>query len=172
MTLNLQKEEFSVAYLHTLVSTVGYKLQEIKIDDESVDCEIRSNVVGQGITPRSKPKLGVQLKATSSPNLIDNNTKISFPLSKKNYDELSDPTLMVPNILLVLLLPSSDPHNWIAEKTTSMEIFNKMYYLSLMDYPSLNSTQNTKTVDIPLVNILNLQILETFFDILSKGGKI
>lgn len=65
-------------------------------------------MVGEG-TVRS-PRLEVQLKCTERDVLREDG--VHFQLKRKNYDDLRDPDVMVPRILVVMLVPE-DPSEWL-----------------------------------------------------------
>ena len=85
MNINLQKEQFSNAYIQAVTTVAGYSLYRPDIDDDSVDLGIAAkNVTGIIISPR----LELQLKCTSR-DLVDSNY-IRYPLKLKNYGELRE----------------------------------------------------------------------------------
>lgn len=107
MDINQQKEQFSLAYLHVVATAAGFKLSDPRVDDESVDVIIGQSG-GEG-TVRS-PRLEVQLKCTERDVLRDDG--VHFQLKRKNYDDLRDPDVMVPRILVVMLVPE-DTSEWL-----------------------------------------------------------
>jgi hypothetical protein len=107
MDINQQKEQFSLAYLHVVATAAGFKLSDPRVDDESVDVMVGQSG-GEG-TVRS-PKLDVQLKCTERDVLREDG--VHFQLKRKNYDDLRDPYVMVPRILVVMLVPE-DTSEWL-----------------------------------------------------------
>ena len=107
MDINQQKEQFSLAYLHVVATAAGYKLSDPRVDDESVDVIIGQSG-GEG-TVRS-PRLEVQLKCTERDVLREDG--VHFQLKRKNYDDLREPDVMVPRILIVMLVPE-DTSEWL-----------------------------------------------------------
>jgi len=107
MDINQQKEQFSLAYLHVVATAAGFKLSDPRVDDESVDVMVGQSG-GEG-TVRS-PLLAVQLKCTERDVLREDG--VHFQLKRKNYDDLRDPDVMVPRILVVMLVPE-DTSEWL-----------------------------------------------------------
>jgi hypothetical protein len=107
MDINQQKEQFSLAYLHVVATAAGFKLSDPRVDDESVDVMVGQSG-GEG-TMRS-PRLEVQLKCTERDVLREDG--VHFQLKRKNYDDLRDPDVMVPRILVVMLVPE-DTSEWL-----------------------------------------------------------
>ena len=99
MDINQQKEQFSLAYLHVVATAAGFKLSDPRVDDESVDVMVGQS--GGAGTVRS-PRLEVQLKCTERDVLREDG--VHFQLKRKNYDDLRDPDVMVPRILVVMLV--------------------------------------------------------------------
>lgn len=107
MDINQHKEQFSLAYLHVVATAAGFKLSDPRVDDESVDVTV-GQTGGEG-TVRS-PRLDVQLKCTERDVLREDG--VHFQLKRKNYDDLRDPDVMVPRILVVMLVPE-DISEWL-----------------------------------------------------------
>src|ERR1700733_7426030 len=86
LTSNDIKQEISYIYLHTLTVKLGYSMERICIDRDSVDATIcsRGKIPGSKAIIRS-PKIDVQLKATVREC---SGNDIPFKISKKNYNEL------------------------------------------------------------------------------------
>ena len=167
MTSNLQKEEFSIAYLHTLVSVAGLKLQHTRIDDNSIDCSIESSIKSTGENGKDFPDIKVQLKATSK-NLIKDGI-IKFQLKKKNYDDLRTPKVTTPRFLVILLLPQDDTL-WIKEESNKTELYYKLYYTSLRGCPPLVGEQQGVTIEIPIEQTLTVDKLKDMFNKFAKEG--
>lgn len=107
MDLNAQKEQFSRAYVQAVAAVAGYAWYAPSVDDDSVDLGIAERG-GRG-TVRS-PRLEAQLKchAAQTPG----GEHLSFPLKMKNFDDLRDPNVQVPRVLIVVLVPDV-PGDWL-----------------------------------------------------------
>lgn len=126
LTQNQIKQETSYLYLHAIAAHLGYSLETVRVDMDSVDATICS----RGKIPGSKgtilsPKIDVQLK-TSQRDCSRN--QIPFQLSKKNYDDLRINT-MVPKILIVLFLPMDK--DWFHLDLEMLSIYGKGFWKSL-----------------------------------------
>lgn len=84
MTLNDQKEQFSIAYVRAVASVAAAKVSRVEVDDDSVDVTLERS---GGCAPR----LDLQLKCTG----VDDHPAgvVTFPLKLKNYDDLRRRTL-------------------------------------------------------------------------------
>ncbi|MEO0684759.1 MAG: DUF4365 domain-containing protein, partial [Cyanobacteria bacterium J06649_11] len=102
MDINIQKEEFSYAYIYAIVSAAGYSFQIATrpMDIGGIDIIISGEEKEYSLYP---PRLEVQVKSTSTA-VIDNEF-IRYPLKLKNYNELRKSKTLVPKILVIILLP-------------------------------------------------------------------
>lgn len=136
LTANGIKQEVSFIYLHALVTHLGYSLERTSIDMDSIDATIcsRGKIIGSKGVIQS-PKIDVQLKATEQKYSGD---PISFDISKKNYDDLRQNT-MVPRVLIVHFLPGeTEWFNWDPKK---ISLYDEAYWMSLKgmsDSPNLS----------------------------------
>ncbi len=157
MTLNEQKQQLSVAYVHAVTAQAGYTCQVQTVDDDSVDVLVgaRGYIHNQAVI--RSPRIELQLKATSSPRV--GVTHLTFPLTRKNYDELRTRSL-VPRLLLVLVLPK-EPAEWIETSEECMISRRCAYWASVLGMPE---TRNRRSVSVRLprsqrVDVAQLQWL-------------
>ena len=102
MDINLQKEQFSIAYVHAVCSAAGFSCTKPTVDDHSIDLDIKSS-------DRPYKMLSVQLKATANSDYVKDGY-IHYPLPIKNYNDLRGDDVTIPRYLVCLLLPSDDPN--------------------------------------------------------------
>lgn len=100
MLPNEQKQQFSFAYLRAIASAAGYGVSRPEIDDDSVDLTFAARGVGGAIR---SPRLDAQVKCTAKPLRNDVDPSLSLPC--KNYNDLRDPNLQAPRILIVMYVP-------------------------------------------------------------------
>lgn len=148
MSLNTQKEDFSYAYIYAVANSMGYSLQAAtrRLDDSGIDATV--TVPGK-INSKRLPRFDVQIKSTSRNILKDESIK--FRLTAKNYDELRENDPFVPQLLIVVLIPS-DINNWLSQTEESLCLKRCAYWLSLRGRPPLDQ-QSTITIEIPRQNI-------------------
>lgn len=168
MDINIQKEEFSYAYINSIVSTAGLSqvIQTHSLDMKSVDITIQS-------TDKPFPKLDVQVKCTSRSDIIDINKKsILWDLPVNNYNQLIDQERWTPLILILVLVPE-DINDWvIIDQNKSETIVKKCaYWISLK---GKNPTSNDKTirVQIPFTNILTPDSLKLIMDKIGRRQEL
>ena len=143
MDLNTQKSRFSLAYIEAVASRAGFQVEEVKVDRDSVDGTVKSDL---GIRPR------IEFQAKSTERDLVQNNHIHFPLSIKNYDDLRLEAIN-PRILIVLMLPP-DVDQWVAQTHEELCLRRCAYWLSLRGEPETSNSDNI-TVYVPLANIFD-----------------
>jgi hypothetical protein len=141
VTLNEQKQQLSVAYVHAVAAQAGYTCQVETVDDDSVDVLIGARGYIHNRAVLRSPRIELQLKATASPKLGPRH--LTFRLSRKNYDDLRSRTL-IPRLLLVFVLPKN-PAEWIETSEECMISRRCAYWSSMLGMPE---TQNASSVSI------------------------
>ncbi len=145
MTVNLQKELVSFAYLQTVAGLAGFQCLFARVDDDSADLQIQA---GADFHP-SSPRLEVQLKATADPAAVRSDS-IALRLKRKNYDDLRRATLL-PRILVVLVLPEG-VEDWFEQSEDELSVRKAAYWVSLAGRPAIR--QDRATVHVPRLHLL------------------
>ena len=142
LTNDYRKAELSFAYLSAICAMAGYTCERgPSVDMDSIDASVRS-----GGVPRIL--IDVQLKSTSSPDLIGGN--LHFRLSQKNYNDLAD-LRQVPIILAVLELPASQDE-WLRCDADNLVLRRRLWWTSLRGEQPISA--GSKTVIIPQSQLL------------------
>lgn len=164
MDRNTQKEEFSYAYIQAVASVAGYSVERKPRPMDNAGIDITIEVPGE-LGMVLFPRFDAQVKCTSSLNILHNNF-IKFPLDIKNYNKLRHEKPLVPQILIVVLVPN-DLGGWlnISEEETLMKKCG--YWISLKGEPSTQNTSNI-TVDIPRLNIFTPANLTLLMEKISR----
>jgi len=165
--LNIQKEEFSYAYIYTIAATAGCAVQRTTtpLDRLGVDLII-TGVNNQDII--DFPLLYVQVKCTSRQVQTDN--AIRYPLSVKNYEELRSRDRYPPLILIVVIVPDQ-VNDWLNQSETELCLKRCAYWISLADQPPTQN-QETITVYISRENIFTANVLQTMMQRITAGGRL
>jgi hypothetical protein len=157
------KEQFSVAYAHAVTTAARCKLEHVEVDDESVDATIRQS---RKHLIYSGAQMDVQLKCTSSHT--PKNGYISFPLKKKNFDDLSDPHRLVPVVLVVLLVPEKI-EEWISQTDDILTMARSAYWLNVSGLSAVGETSTT--VKVPTSQRFDVAQLLGMLQRVGNGGK-
>lgn len=123
---NDRKERFSLAYIGAVAAHAGYHLSELYgPDKDSVDGILMGDEDG-------RPRIEFQAKATSRDRL--RGSHFSFPLPRKNYDDLRVRVLW-PRILIVVVMPPEDAY-WLVHSEEELRMRRCGYWLSLAGSPA------------------------------------
>jgi Domain of unknown function (DUF4365) len=143
-----QLEEYSIAFVHAAVACAGFAFEFRRIDDDSVDCSIRSRSSNGAW---SRPQIDLQLKCTGTPDFGPNGD-LRFPLSVKNYNDLRPSTddIRIPRLLVVVVVPP-EPTHWITDEDDHSALHRSGYWVSLAGRRQTSNVSSV-TVDIPKVN--------------------
>ena len=167
MDINIQKEEFSYAYIYAVVSAAGYSFQIATrpLDIGGIDIIISGEEKEYSLYP---PRLEVQVKSTSTA-VIDNEF-IRYPLKLKNYNELRKSKTLVPKILVVALLPDT-PQEWVNQSEEELCLRRCGYWLSLKEQPETQNTESV-TVYLPRQQLFTVSAIKNIMDTIEARGKL
>ena len=159
----MRKEQFSEAYVKAIAAVAGCAWAKPSVDDDSIDLTLsRRRMPGGGA--RQAPKLDVQLKCHAADMPADGDD-LSFELSPKNYDDLRDPSVCSPRILVIVLVPA-DIAGWIEQTEAELVLRRCAYWLSLRGLPE--GKPSGKTVRLNRGNVFSARALE---DIMDRVGR-
>jgi hypothetical protein len=139
MDLSQQKEQFSFAYVRAVAAAAGFGVSEPSVDDDSIDLMIASRSTTGTV---KRPRLELQVKCTEGEALADES--FSYPLKIKNYDDLRDPDVLVPRVLVVVKVPA-EVDQWAASSDEELILRRCGYWASLR---GMDATENKATVSI------------------------
>ncbi len=167
MDINIQKEEFSCAYIYAVVSAAGYSCQIISrpLDIDGIDIVISGTQTKYSLYP---PRLEVQVKSTSI-NVLSNEF-VRYPLKLKNYNELRKQKTLVPKILVVVLIPDIKAE-WVNQSETELCIRSCGYWLSLRGQPETQNTESV-TVYLPRQQLFTVDALSTLMQQIETEGTL
>ncbi|MFN6536439.1 MAG: DUF4365 domain-containing protein [Nostoc sp. EkiNYC01] len=166
MHITQRQEQFSNAYISAVAAVAGYSLYKPGVDDDSIDLGIAAKgSIGGTI---HSPRLELQIKAPFKRNVVGA-TSMSYPLKKKNYDDLRYTNVYVPRILVVVVL-ADDISNWLYQCEEQLVIKHCAYWTSLRGEKELPIAQQSKSVHLSRDKIFNAETLKNLMDIISNGG--
>lgn len=163
MDLNMQKEQFSRAYIKAVAACAGFACATPSVDDDSVDMSLYQR--GGGGTIKS-PRLDVQIKCKAA-NVPVDKEDFQFSVKLKNYNELRIENVMVPRILAVVLVPDNLA-DWLVHSERELAMRHCGYWVSLRGLPQSENT-NGETVTIPRNQQFTVQSLRDIMDRIGQG---
>jgi hypothetical protein len=162
-----KQEQFSIAYIRAIAAAAGYSLEEIIVDEDSVDCSIMQR--GSGDKYPIHEALRVQLKCTYA-HSPDGEYLTYSSLSLKNYNDLRR-NCMNPRILVVLHVPNENSENWIQQNENSITLNHLAYWVSIKGRPE-RQNKETVSIKIPTSQILTIETLRDLMNKLANGDDI
>ena len=165
MHITMRQEQFSKAMVRAIAAVAGYNICAYEVDNDSIDL----GLVGArraGVDVRS-PKLDLQLKCTMQD--AGAGASLPFDLSIKNYDDLRDPQVHAPRILVVVCVPD-DVTEWLHEQPEATAMRRCAYWCSLRGQPaSTNAVQ--QRIHIPRAQGFTVAALTQLMDTIGRGGR-
>jgi len=165
VTLDNQKEMFSIAFVRAVAATAGYNVYRQEVDDDSIDIGISAR--GPVGSVRS-PKLDVQLKCTADGILSSD--YLTYQIKLKNYDDLRQGDYQNPRILVVVTVPE-DVADWLTQTDKRPVLSHCGYWVSLLGRPAVTSTSKKNprvTVYMPRKQPFTVDQLK---EIMAKIGR-
>jgi hypothetical protein len=163
MDLNLQKEQFSNAYLRAVAAAAGFQVYKPDPDIDKSDWVVAAP--GPKRTVRS-PKMEIQLKCTSREVLHAEH--LAFFVDLETYDNLRDPSHMVPRILVVVVVPD-EVTDWLVHSEENLALHHCGYWFSLRDMPP-SENKTGQTIHIPRAQQFTVDALTGMMERLGVGG--
>jgi len=157
MYLTTKIERFSLAYIGAVAASAGYECVESNVDFDSVDGVLKS---ATGARPR------IEFQAKGSTRSLMKADHVTFPLSRKNYDDLRIDTL-TPRVLFVVLLPD-DERAWLSHSEDELTLRHCGYWLSLRGMPPVVNDQSV-TVRIPRTQQVTVDQLDGLMARAERG---
>ena len=121
ITVQHQKEALGQAYVRAVIAKAGFNFGKSE-HDYGYDGTIKEVVNRGGRYVESCFGINFQLK--SSCDVTFENGHVVYDLESKNYNDLVEESSMLPNILILLALPT-DSNDWL-EVTADQLIMKKM----------------------------------------------
>jgi hypothetical protein len=160
MDPNVQKEQFSDAFLHAMAAVSECACCKPSVDDDSIDWTLSKVIAG-------RPKLDVQLKCTAD---APSNSDLVFPLKIKNYDDLRLTNILVPRVLVVVTVPAMVTE-WLVCNPDELLLRHRAFWYSLRGLPDSANTTSV-TISIPIAQRLTVTSLNEIMQTIAEGGTI
>jgi Domain of unknown function (DUF4365) len=151
-----QQEEFSYAFISTIVAAAGYAMQPPTrlIDNAGIDITITApGEIGTVLSPR----FDAQVKCTTDSSLIKPK-QINYALPVHNYDRLIHPAPGTPQLLIVVFVPK-ELSGWVEVTEDNTKLQKSAYWISLKGRSKTTNKDNI-TVHIPRENLLTPESLK------------
>ena len=161
MDINARKEQFSNAFVLAIAAVAGCSAAKPTVDNDSIDWTISNRL------PR-RPKVDLQLKCTSGD--AGGGEYMSYPLKRKNYDDLIVTDLISPRILVLVTVPD-DIQDWMLLSAEELVLRHGAYWLNLMGQPPTENETNI-TVHVPRTQVFKVESLKALMERANQGVRL
>jgi hypothetical protein len=159
LTRNHRQEVASRAYVQAIAGRCGLA-SSFRDFDYGIDLTLHDIRRRGRRYIESGFKLDIQAKSTTVTNLTA--TQVYYDLEVKAYDDLREPEVGCPRILVLLVLPEEEVE-WIEQTEDHLALRHCAYWLSLRGQgPTAN--QRSVRVAIPRANVFSAAVLQTLMD--------
>lgn len=133
-----RQDDFSGAYLRAVCAITGCAIEKTSLDNDKVDYIVSSRLRG---SVKSKPKIDIQAKCELRG--LETSDPIPFVMDIETYNNLRDPLVSNPRILVVLFAPKQI-EVWATQTDDQLVLRHCAYWISLKGArESDNSTSQT-----------------------------
>jgi hypothetical protein len=146
------KQEFSLAYAHAVSAAARCTFEPVRVDVERVDFVIRQ--VANHLQ-HTNAMVDVQIKCTSQDVLKEDG--VHWPLDIAHYDDLRDPKVYTPKILVVVVVPD-EFLEWFEHAPEQAVLRHGAYWTSLRGMPESTNAAK-KTVVLPRDQVFDVPAL-------------
>ena len=159
-----QKEEFSVAYVHAIAASAGCAVDRPKVDNESVDVEVRSNLSYQKF---DNPRIDLQLKCTAS---LQGHAKgvLKHKIPVHNYNALVSTRRVIPLLLVVVHVPKS-VDRWIHQDNRMRADLRFCAYWCAFRGKARSTNSTSVTVSIPRSQVFTPSVIRSWMKRVGDG---
>jgi hypothetical protein len=140
---NIQKEEFSIAYLRAVCAKAKVAFTLNPRDDDGVDVFLKKTITIDGVDYDST--IEAQLKSTTLKSVTENDTTYIYKFRAKNYNDMLRKSCGL-RLLMLLVLPTDDSE-WFSQDMDRLILKKCMYYKS---FENEQTTNNTDSISISI----------------------
>jgi hypothetical protein len=167
LTRNHRQEVMSRAYVQAIAGRCGLSCS-FRDFDYGIDVTLHDIRRRGHRHMESGFNLNIQAKSTTTRSLTA--TEAVYDLDVKNYDDLRDPQVGCPRILVLLVLPE-DENQWTEQSEDHLLVRHAGYWHSLNGWgPRAN--QKTVRVALPRANLFSVQALESLMAKVRRGESL
>jgi len=169
VTPKQRKEEISKAYVHAVVAACGYSIGRWTQDHGCIDTTVSAVLDFGGTLIETKPKLDLQLKATSRQDRVRAD-HVTCVLQRAHYERLRAPS-KVPHLLVVLVLPELRSAQ-VEHTADALLVRRCAWWVEMTGMPPLPSGRDSTTVHLPRAQVFSPRALRRMMDTLSRGESL
>ncbi len=159
-----RQESLSRAYIQAIAARCGLNCS-FRAFDYGIDVTLHEIQQRDGRYVETGFNLDIQAKSTYAATL--NDTHVLYDLDVKTYDDLRDPNVGTPRILVLLVQPETEGE-WTNETEEELRVRRCAYWLSIK---GREPTTNTSTIRIliPKANRFSIESLQGMIERVRNG---
>lgn len=173
------KERLSTDFVSILAHSQGFTIKQPELDygvDLKIGAVTHYLINGEKRYFQSSKIIDVQLKSTTTENVIFTETAVKFDLKTKNFNDLvfrkngkkQTKGVHIPLILICYIVPASiKNHVKIDESKMTIEGSAFWYYPS--ESMQFSKNKQSQRIEIPLENRINLDFCSKMFNLFHKN---
>ena len=158
------KENLSLAYVEAVAATAGCVTSRER-PDVGLDIRIRQE---SDVHRYSEAEVVVQVKSTKNERWADDG--LVFQLPVKNYNDLRNPKVHTPRILVVMIVPE-DRESWLGYPSDLTELRKYAFWVSLRGRPETTNVR-TQRVALPREQRFTVDALCTILEAAGAGRHV
>jgi hypothetical protein len=155
LTRNHRQEALSLAYVQAIAAQAGLSYS-IPRPDYGIDISLRTIVERGNRRTDASAQVDIQVRSTTRANVSE--TQVIHDLDVTTYDDLRDPGVVCPRILVLLVLPV-DEAQWLSQSTEELILRKCAYRLSLKGMAATRST-STVRIGLPVTHVFSVEALQ------------
>lgn len=164
--LSHRQNGFAMSYIRAVISVAGCSLAVPEPDIDKVDIVAMSRRKGKVF---SKPSIFIQAKCRLG-GVPAGTGHIPYQLDIETYDNLRDPTVTNPRILVVVFVPQL-LDDWMLQDDAQLALKHCGYWVSLLHAPDVVG-QGSRVVHLPRANRFTPHALQAMMTLVSDGGTL
>jgi Domain of unknown function (DUF4365) len=166
LPLSETKQQFSLGFVHLVVSAAGFWIKDHRTDYDGVDLTIVSSHEWKRYYC---PEFDLQVKCTSQINRLRADS-LAWSMKARPYEQLTRRKRYNQAYLGVLLVPT-DFEVWLAQDEDRLITESRMYWAKASDLPALAPGAGSKTVHLPRTNVFDVEQLRGIMKSIGDGGE-
>ncbi len=172
ITLNHQKESLARAYIQAIAGRCGmmcaYSEFDYGIDVKVQDVKVRIDQRGgEDFARYIESGFGIAVQAKSTIDAIIEDDAVAYDIEAKSFNDLRDPEVGEPRILVLLVLPDNE-NEWLDFNEEQLTLRRCVYWHSLKGEPATNNKTRIR-IRIPRTNLFDVTALRTMMERRKNG---
>lgn len=164
---NHRQEALSRAYIQALAARTGL-LSSTRDFDYGIDLTLHEVAVREGRYIESRSKLDLQVKTIAGEK--PSRDELRYDLDVQSYDDLRDPNVGCPRILVVMELPREE-EQWLSQSPEALSLRYCAYWISLRGRPRTRNRRSIR-IRIPRNNVLSVHCIQNMIERARNGEEL